>query len=226
VAWEDASLSIFARFYRTVAKAISRPKEFVDELPPGGGHGPAITFLLALFVCEVSIPMLLCWLPALFLGLGGPAFNQLVGAKSIESILVVGFGFLLIAILAPVLGILAFYLWASIVHVAGKIAGLRGPFEYTARACAYGSAPMALNIFLMPLILLPIIGILAQLGGYALQIWQIVLTVMAVRQLHETTVGRAVVAVLAPIAVCCGLACALWGLFFAFAALAAGAAIQ
>jgi hypothetical protein len=72
--------------------------------------------------------------------------------------------------------------------------GLKYPYETTFRATAYahGSA--------LPLSFIPFCGGL--IGG----IWGIVVLIIGLAQMQETTIGKAAAAVLVPIVLCCGLA--------------------
>ncbi len=105
-----------------------------------------------------------------------------------------GIGLLAVAVLSPVLVAVGSFIWAGIMHVSLMLcSGTKQPFETTYRvlAYAYGSG-YALN-------LIPICG--AYVGG----IWALVSTCIGMAKAHEITVGRAVLSVLLPFILCCGI---------------------
>jgi hypothetical protein len=108
-------------------------------------------------------------------------------------------------VLAPVFVLLAVFIWSAILHLVLLIvgAGERG-FPATVRVVCYAGATQILQV--IPLC-----------GGFIAMIWSIVLEIIGLATAHRTSQGKAAVAVLLPIALCC--ACA------ALVVLAFGAAI-
>ncbi len=94
-------------------------------------------------------------------------------------------------IFAPVLILLAVFIGAAIVHLFLLIvgAGERG-FLATVRVLCYAGATQVLQI--VPLC-----------GGFIAAVWCIVLEIVGLAIAHRTSQGKAAVAVLLPIALCC-----------------------
>lgn len=102
-----------------------------------------------------------------------------------------GIGLLVVSLGCYLIGV---FLASGIYHVVlGLFGGQNFPFETTFRVVAYSVGSTA------PFALIPGCGGL--IGG----IWGLVCTIIGLAQAQETTTGKAAVAVLVPIVVCCGL---------------------
>jgi hypothetical protein len=113
---------------------------------------------------------------------------------------------LFLIICVPLLIAIGAFIVAGILHLCLMIVGgAKQPFETTFRIVCFagGSAD--------PLLIIPICGGL--IGG----IWKIVLYCIGLARGHETDTGRAVLAVLLPVIVCCGGAVVL-GIMLGFGA--------
>jgi len=92
---------------------------------------------------------------------------------------------------------------AGLTHLALLvIGGARRGYGATLRVTAYAQAPHVLSV-------VPVCG--AIVGG----VWSLVLTVIGLREVHETTTGRAIAAVVLPVVVCVCLAAGV-GVLIAF----------
>jgi ribosomal protein S27AE len=97
-----------------------------------------------------------------------------------------------LVLVAPVFAIIGIAVTSFLYHVSLKIfGGAKHGFEATFRAVCYSSSAQMISI-------LPIVGTV--LAG----IWTLVLCVIGIRHLQETTYPRAVIAVILPVLVCCG----------------------
>jgi hypothetical protein len=116
----------------------------------------------------------------------------------------VGIGFGTI-ILVPLFIVIFLFIWSGLAHLCLMIVGgANQPFETTFRVFAFtqGSAG--------PLQIIPLCG------GLISGIWAIVCNCIGLTRAQETDTGRAVLAVLSPLILCCG------GLLIAFMFLGAG----
>ena len=93
-----------------------------------------------------------------------------------------------IFILMFISGIIRVFVNSAIVHIGVYIVGGKNGIEQTIKAVIYGSTPGLLLGWV------PIIGGLAGL-------WSLVLQVLGIRQLHDVTTGKAIIAVIIPIAI-------------------------
>jgi hypothetical protein len=101
-------------------------------------------------------------------------------------------GGVILIIFVPVLVAIGAFINAAILHVCLMIVGgAKQPFETTFRVICFASGSV------LPLMVVPLCG------GLIAGIWDIVLRCIGLARAHETDTGRAVLAVLLPVIVCC-----------------------
>jgi hypothetical protein len=104
-------------------------------------------------------------------------------------------------VFSPVFVAVGIFIGAGILHLCLMITGgEKNGFEATLRIVAYAAGATAL------------FQIVPFCGSFVSGIWSIVVQIIGAREMHETTTGKAVIAVLLPIICCCG--CALIIAFF------------
>lgn len=105
-------------------------------------------------------------------------------------------------ILGPLfaLGLLA--AWSGILHGLARLLGGVGIYSGAFTGVAFASVPQALGIpfQLLPQLAGPAGAVISSLVSFALTVWMAVLTVIAVREGHGITTGRAVAAFVIPLA--------------------------
>ena len=103
-------------------------------------------------------------------------------------------GFLMSVIFAPVYIIIALFIWSAILHlcmiIVGGLSKSTAGFEGTFRVVSYSCVAQLAN-------LIPVAG------GFISLIWSLVLAIVGLQQLHHTTAGKSVAAVLIPALLCC-----------------------
>jgi hypothetical protein len=125
-----------------------------------------------------------------------------------------GIGMAALAFFSPFLIILGLFISSGVLHLfLLLVKGARAGFEATFRVAAYGYSA---NIFL----------VLPLCGGLIAAVWAIVLTIIGLREAHETTGGKAAFAVFLPVVVCCGLILVAVALFMGAAAASLGTMMQ
>ncbi len=93
----------------------------------------------------------------------------------------------------PVSTTLALLVSAGIYHLCLMLLGAaKREFMCTFRVVCYSMAPQLFQI--VPL-----------LGGMVGWVWQVVLTIIGIKVVHETSYGRSTVAVMLPMLLCCGI---------------------
>lgn len=112
-------------------------------------------------------------------------------------------GAILLFILFMILAIIGSFISGAIVHIGVYIMGGKKGIVQTIKAVMYGSTPGLLLGWI------PIIGFIAA-------IWSLVLEILGIRQLHELTTGRAIVAVLIPVIIIVVLTVVLAAVIAAF----------
>jgi hypothetical protein len=100
-------------------------------------------------------------------------------------------------ILAPILVIIGVFIGAAILHLMLMIVGgANNGFEATVRVVCYAQTYQ-------------LAGIIPICGGLVSLVWSIVLYVVGLAAAHRTTQGKAVLAVLLPVVLCCAFMVAM-----------------
>lgn len=177
--WEDLdNLGFVQGILATLQQSLFSPAAFFARVPRQGGL--LNPFLYGLFIGS--------------LGATGSFLASLVVDNPLLSYGKVG-GELSIAVglLIPFFVAAGIAIEAVLLHLAVfLIGGVKQPFEGTFRVVSYTSGPDLFNC-------VPYIGWLIAM------IWKFYITVVGIREVHELSTGRSVVAVLLPLIVCCGL---------------------
>jgi len=106
-----------------------------------------------------------------------------------------------VMVVAPVLILLGVFIWAAIVHLfLMMFGGANSGFGATVRVMCYGTTAQLAQI--VPLC-----------GGIIGSVWAIVLEIIGLAQAHRTTQGKAALAVLLPLVLCCVCIAILVALF-------------
>jgi hypothetical protein len=115
------------------------------------------------------------------------------GQNAISSVFGMGIGIVLFIFLVPVLMVVGMFIGSGILHLCLMIlGGAKKSFETTFRVVCFASG----STYLLSMI--PICG------GLIASVWNIVLECIGLARAHEIETGKAVMAVLLPIIVCCG----------------------
>lgn len=107
-------------------------------------------------------------------------FNQILGA---------GGGFIIAGamfIATLIFGIIGVFIGAAIIHLGVILVGGNQGYEQTVKSLIYGGTPGYLFGWI------PFIGIIGS-------IWSLILIIFGVKELHEVSTGKAVIAVLIPV---------------------------
>jgi hypothetical protein len=188
--WEDrAGRGAVAAFAETLQQSLFHPVAFFRGTAPERGAGAAL--LYAVLVGTLSIAVAFLWQRALGdrlpLEYGGRLSHLLDTSAAMAGVSV----FLPIGI---AIGNLA---WAAVLHVSlAVLGGARGSYATTLKAVCYSSSATAFNVF-------PVCG--AAVGA----LWQMVVQVIGLRELHRTSTARAFWAWFLPFVVAVCLAGAL-----------------
>jgi hypothetical protein len=104
-----------------------------------------------------------------------------------------GFGWIFLLVLTPLFVVIGMFIVSAILHVCLMIVGgAKQSFETTFRVVCFAEGSAS------PLLVIPFCG------GLITGIWKVVLYCIGLARAHETETGRAVIAVLLPLIVCCG----------------------
>jgi len=104
-----------------------------------------------------------------------------------------GLGWIFLLVLTPLFVVIGMFVVSAILHVCLMIVGgAKQSFETTFRVVCFAEGSIS------PLLAIPFCG------GLITGIWKVVLYCIGLARAHEIDTGRAVIAVLLPLIVCCG----------------------
>ncbi len=177
-AWErQPSLRAFVE---TLKECLFRPSLFFRSLPARGG------------LAYLGFALLAAW-PASFVGqvLWAGLQALIVGPEA--GLMMLGMTATVYLIMTPLQILMQVLVGGLVAHGCLKLAGgVNAPIEGTLRAMAYVQAAGIFNFFPF-------------LGWATAGLWGLVLQVVALKEMHETSWARAFVAVLLPPLICCAL---------------------
>ncbi len=182
VPWERLDVyGFFPGLVQTIKRVMLQPASFFGTMPVGGGLLRPLAFYVLVGMVSFIAQYVFQILGMQFMfgvtdtDIPGEAYG-LMGAMSA--------GMLLIYPLVMAAGL---FVGAGIQHVLLLLfkAGSRG-FEATFRVAAYASAPF-------------ILGVIPLLGNVVGGIWGLVLIVIGLKYVHDTTYGRVLAAIFAPL---------------------------
>ena len=185
--WEHREqLGFFKAFFDTVIMVLTKPGEaFVMMKKEGDFLGPMLYALIG--GCAGLIVSVLIQIPLQSIGFMADRQNAMFGMGALG---LWTFGYIL---LSPVLVIAFMFIVSGILHLCLMIVGgARRPFETTFRVVCFSSGS---NSWL---------SMIPFCGGMISGVWNIVLEIIGVARAHEIDTGKAAMAVLLPIIVCCG----------------------
>lgn len=190
--WEQrAGRGKIAAFAETLQESLFRPAAFFRGTAPQGGAGAALWY--AVIVGTLSLAVAVLWQQALGgripIEPGGP-FTRFFGSRAALAGL---------SVFLPFGVALGNIVWAAVMHVSlAVLGGARGSYGTTLKAVCYSSSATAFNVF-------PICG--AAIGA----VWQVVVQIVGLRELHRTSTARAFWAWFLPfvVAACVGVGVAI-----------------
>ena len=188
--WENrAQLGLVKAWFDTVSLLITKPSDAFTMMRPEGGLLDPLLFGL-IGGCAGGIVSLV--FQGLFQSIPGfSARNNAMDFFGIGLWAVIA----IYAVLMPLLVTLGLFLGGGILHLClMMVGGANRSFETTFRVACFTSG--AANLFSM----IPICG------GIIAVVYQIVLECIGLSRAHQTTTGKALMAIFLPLIVCCGVA--------------------
>lgn len=199
--WEDkGKLGFFGSLFETWKESVFNPTKFYRRMPIKGGIGNPLLYGLILafigFIFQMMYEQLFAQLfdPSRWYHYFDDMFESDFDAfrYQLESI------YTLVAIIIfPFIVTAWLFVWSGITHLVLTIFGWRKEeYEASFRLIAYSEGP---SFFLV----VPFIG------GLISIIWQLVLVIIGVKEVHRTTTGQALIVVFLPTILCCLCCCSL-----------------
>jgi hypothetical protein len=195
IPWEDtARAGALERFVETVKLLATGPSEAFERMPIVGGVGQPLLF--GIVVAWIGITISSVWSLVLS-GMSLPfldseqlgAAGAMMGLSTAMTVAII--------FLAPFITIIVVFVEAAILHLMLMLVGgaTRG-FEATARVCSYAQASQLAQA-------------IPFCGGLLSLVWSLILLIIGLSTAHGVSRGKAAVAVILPVVLCCAFLAAL-----------------
>jgi hypothetical protein len=177
--WEDQeNLGFMESMVQTVKQSIFQPKPFFSKLPRRGGLLPPLLY-------GISLQMLGSMVGFLWAAVFGNSLSQLLA--------MLGGSAVALGLLIPLSIFMSIVVWSLALHASlFLVGGAHEDFEATFRIVCYTSG---VSIFMV----IPIFGEIVR------TVWQLYITVIALREVQGITTAKAVGAIFIPFVFCCAL---------------------
>lgn len=189
--WDKrGQMGFFNALFETIRMVLLEPTRAFRAMPPTGGFGAPLFFFV---LCSTIGAIAVIGYQAAFNAVStaaamSPAERMMV--ETFASPVFIG----MMIIIMPVLFVAGAFLSAGIYHLALMVVGgAKKPYEATFRIVSYAGGACSI------LQLVPVCG------GFIMWIWSLVLMVIGFSEVHGISRGRALIAVLLPVIVCCVL---------------------
>lgn len=180
--WENRSeLGLWQAIYQTIKGVLFSTDVFFRKLSFKGGIKEPLAF--GILTGSVGVMFTVFWQ---FLMMSGAWFpvGELIGGQ-----LTFGLIFLIAIVFIPIAIVIGLFISSGIWHLfLVLLGGANNGFEATFRVISYSQSVQVLA-------LVPIIG------GWVSGIWQIVIQIIGLKEIHETTYLKVILAIVIPIAV-------------------------
>jgi hypothetical protein len=195
--WEDRENTGFVGgLYRTLKEVLFSPAKFFRTMPVTGGLSEPL--LYALIVGTMGLMCLYLWdilLHDPMQSFMTPEMRAAAGRAALRG------GSTLTAVIIPFLLIVWLFIISGMLHLfLLLVRGAKGGFEATFRVVSYGISPFLCMV-------IPVCGM------FITWLWGMTIVIIGLREAHETTGGKAVVAVFFPLILCCAVATVLIAIF-------------
>ena len=179
-AWENRSeLGLWQGIYRTFKSVLFSPGNFFSTITFKGGKKDPLAF--GLLLGSIGTMFGLFWYFLMTSG-GLMAYgDELIGQFTMSLV------FLGVMIISPLFVTMIIFLTSGIMHLFLLIVGAgRNGFEATFRVMAYSQA-------------VQIFGLIPFIGGIIGGLWLLIVQVVGLREIHETSYFRVIIAILIPL---------------------------
>ena len=209
VPWEDkGKLGFIGALFETWKESVFNPVNFYRKMPVSGGVGNPLLYGLILGFIGLMFQMIYQqffnqlfdpsqWYPFLGKELDWRYYEF---AHKIESITNLAY-----IVIFPFILTAWFFIWSGIIHLILLIFNWnKENFEATFRLITYSEGPSFFAI--VPLI------------GWAISIvWQLVLVIIGVKEVHRLSTGKSLLVVFLPLLLCCFCCCGFFSLILGMA---------
>jgi len=188
--WEDPTVGRLDGLLRTIGQFVTRPDEAFSTMAPSGLGRP---FFYAVIMAWVELIVGIAYWTAFqspFFLMGVPEIREQLAEVAVGTGVMVVIG-VSIFLLTPILVAIWLAIYAAILHLMLLIVGEgRRGFETTVKVICYSHTADLAN--LVPLC-----------GGLVSLVWFIALLIIGISRAHQCSYGKAALAVLLPLLLCC-----------------------
>lgn len=188
--WEDReNIGFFTGLFKTLKEVLFTPSDFFRKMSVTGGLTDPLLF--ALIVGMTGLLFLYLWDILFYDSLQNFVIPEFRAAA--ERGMMRDHGFSYFSVLTPFTLIIALFIASGALHILLlMVRGARAGFEATFRVAGYSMSPF---VFLA----IPVCGMPVT------WLWIITLAITGLKEAHETSGGKAAMAVLFPFLLCCGI---------------------
>lgn len=190
--WDRGEGSWIGAYISTIKLSFARPTYFFSGVARSADMGKPFVFALvnAVIVALIVAAYQIGFQTFLAGAQVASSVESMVSALSGPVAALIGV--LIMLFVVPVLTCVGLFISSGIYHVCLMLlGGATRPFVHTFRVVCYSSGPQLLQV--LPLA-----------GGMIAGVWQLVLTIIGLKTVHNTTYGKVVIAVFLPMLLCCG----------------------
>jgi hypothetical protein len=191
IPFEDRNRSVVDGLFETVKLLATSPSEAFQRMPVTGGIGRPLLFAIAIGWIGVAVNV--AW-NVLFQGAWLPFMQNANDVAQMGAAygFTIGWG-LVVAVLAPLFIIIGVFVAAVVFHLMLLIVGgASRDFETTVRVVCYTQTAQ-------------LAGIIPCCGSIIGLVWTIVLYTVGFSTAHQTSQGKALVAIFLPVVLCCAM---------------------
>jgi hypothetical protein len=199
VPWEDkGKLGFLGSLYETWKQSCFDPTNFFARMPTSGGIlNPLIYGLIFSFIGYVFQMLYMQlfgqifdftqWIPSMYRSFDPELMDFSRKIRSVYTLFSIP--------IFPFLATAGFFIWSGIIHLILTIFGWKKhDFESSFRIVVYSEGPAFFRI-------IPFIG------DFISSIWQLVLVIIGIKEVHKTGIGKALLVVFLPILLFCFCCC-------------------
>ncbi|MFP3912153.1 MAG: YIP1 family protein [Desulfobacteraceae bacterium] len=180
--WEARTeIGILRGIVNTLSQVLFSPGQFFKALAPKGKLGESMAF--GLLMGAIGNMLALFW-PVILMSGGLSPFQQ----PLLEQ-MTMGMVFLIMMVVVPFCVLVAMFVYSAILHFfLFLVRGGRHGFEATFRVIAYSQAAQIWSLIPMA-------------GGWIGGVWQVIVQVIGLREIHHTSYFRVIMAFILPVVV-------------------------
>ncbi|MCK4670530.1 MAG: YIP1 family protein [Nanoarchaeota archaeon] len=175
--------------YHKVMEILSNPQRFFRRAKKEAGFRPVLIYFLVitLFYIAISVPSNLIQINSML--------PEAAGLFGMSSILIGIGGSIFYIIITFFSSFITLFLFAGILHLSTMLMQTRKDFKATLQAYAYAHTPMLIfGAIISYLVISEVTAIFSLVPMVVLALWTIILTIMGIKELHNFSYGRSLLA--------------------------------